>query len=120
MKKILVVDDEPDVLKVVSFRLEKAGYEVLAASNGKIALDLILENKPDLILLDLQMPVMDGYEVCRSIKGDDELKKIPIILLTAKSASIVVDMVNKLEADGYLVKPFDPDELLKEVRKFIG
>ncbi|MDD5194571.1 MAG: response regulator [Candidatus Omnitrophica bacterium] len=120
-KKVLVVDDEPDVLKVVSFRLKKAGYEVLTAVNGKIAIDLILEDKPDLIILDLRMPVMDGYEVCTKIKADETLKKIPVILLTASSGgSNITEKMVELKADDCMIKPFNADELLKKVQKFIG
>ncbi|MFA6079176.1 MAG: response regulator [Candidatus Omnitrophota bacterium] len=119
MKKVLVVDDEQDVLKVVSFRLKKAGYDVATAANGRIALDMVAVNKPDLMLLDIQMPVLDGFEVCKAIKGDEDLKNIPIILLTAKSSSIIIDMVNDLKADDYMVKPFNPEELLDKVRKYL-
>ena len=120
MKKVLVVDDEPDILKVVSFRLKKAGYEVLTASNGKIALDLIFVNRPDLILLDLRMPVMDGAEVCAKIKNDTLLKEIPIILLTASSGGKIAKEAEELKADDYMIKPFDSDILLKKVQKLIS
>ena len=78
-KKILVVDDEPDILSVIAFRLKKSGYEIVTAGDGKETLDLMQNWKPDLILLDIQLPVMDGYEVCRRIKADEELKHIPIV-----------------------------------------
>ena len=120
MKKVLVIDDEPDILKVISFRLKKAGYEVLTASNGKIALDLISVNKPDLILLDLRMPVMGGEEVCAQLKNDALLKEIPIILLTASSGGGIAEKAKELKADDSLVKPFDYDILLGKVQKLIG
>jgi len=119
VKKVLIADDETDILKVVSFRLKKAGYEVFEASNGQIAIDLISQNKPDLILLDLRMPIMDGYEVCAKIKNDETLKNIPIILLTASSSKIA-EKKNELKAEDCMIKPFNPDELLEKVRKLIG
>ncbi|MDD4183704.1 MAG: response regulator [Candidatus Omnitrophica bacterium] len=120
MKKVLVIDDEPDILKVISFRLKKSGYEILTAANGKIALDIISVNKPDLVLLDLRMPVMGGEEVCARIKSDSLLKNIPIILLTASSGGKIAEKAKELGVEDYLVKPFDSDVLLKKVQKLIG
>lgn len=120
MKKILVVDDEPDILKVVSFRLKKAGYEILTAKDGKAALDLIAVNKPDLILLDLRMPVVSGEEVCATLKTSAELKTIPIILLTASSGGKITDKAKELKADDCMVKPFEAEVLLEKVQKLIG
>ncbi len=120
-KKILAVDDEPDILKVVTFRLRKAGYEIITAEDGQKALDLIKAQKPGLVLLDLRLPIIDGSEVCKQVKADDELKSIPIILLTATSSmNKIADKAKELKADDYLTKPFDPEELLKKVKKFIG
>ncbi|UCD55299.1 MAG: response regulator [Candidatus Omnitrophota bacterium] len=118
-KKILVVDDEPDILKVVTFRLRKAGYKVVTAEDGQKALDLAQREKPDLILLDLRLPVIDGYEVCRKLKSDELFKKIPIIFLTASSAATIIDKTKKFKADDYLIKPFEPDDLLKKVKRFM-
>jgi CheY-like chemotaxis protein len=120
MKKVLVVDDEPDILKVISFRLKKAGYEISTAANGKIALDIISGNKPDLVLLDLRMPIMGGEEVCARIKSDALLKDIPIILLTASSGDKITEKAKELGVEDCLVKPFDSDVLLKKVQKLIG
>lgn len=116
-KKILVVDDELDILRVVVFVLEKANYEVLEAVDGKEALDLIKEQTPDLILLDLRLPVIDGYEVCRRLKADEKYKSIPVVLLTASGVSLVVQKTKELKVDGYIIKPFSRDELLLKVRK---
>ncbi|MBN2453795.1 MAG: response regulator [Candidatus Omnitrophica bacterium] len=120
MKKILVVDDEPDVLRVMSFRLKNAGYEILTAANGRIAFDIISKERPDLVLLDLRMPVMDGCETCARIKNDEGLKEIIVILITASSGSKVAERAKELKADDYIIKPFDPDELISKVRKYIG
>ncbi len=118
-KKILVVDDEPDILKIVGFRLKAAGYDVLTSDNGRDGLDMVYKEKPDLILLDLRLPIMDGYEVCTRIKSDNRLKDIPVILLTASSGSVIVDVTKKLKADDYILKPFDPKELIEKIKKFI-
>ena len=119
-KKILVVDDEPDILKVVVFRLEKAGYEVFSAVNGQEALDSIDKIHPDLIVLDLIVPIIDGYEICRRIKADENLKKIPVILLTASITGGLPEKAKMLKAEDYLAKPFEPEVLLQKIKKFIG
>ena len=118
-KKILVVDDEPDILKVVTFRVKKLEYEVVTATNGQEALDLIQKEEPDLILLDIELPVMNGYEVCQRVKTNEKLKHIPIIFLTASSASKIAEKVKEFNADDYLIKPFDSEELLKKIKNFI-
>ncbi|MFA5270812.1 MAG: response regulator [Candidatus Omnitrophota bacterium] len=119
MKKVLIVDDEPDILRVITFRLKKAGYEVFTAENGQSALDLIYANKPDLILLDLRMPIMSGDVVCAKIKKDNALKDIPIILLTASSGAKNAENIKAIETDDYLIKPFEPEVLLEKVKKWI-
>jgi len=118
-KKVLIADDEEDILKLVAFRLDKAGYAVMTAANGREALDLAKKEKPDLILLDLRMPVMDGYELCRMLKSDERLKDIPVIFLTASSAVVVEQKTKEYRAEGYLIKPFKPEELLEKVKRFI-
>ena len=119
-KKILVVDDEADILKVVSFRLAKKGYEVLEATDGPEALDVIRNKKPDLVLLDLALPTMSGYEVCKKVKEDEKLKHIPILFLTASHVDDIQKKMKGYKADGCLVKPFEPEDMLKKVEKFIG
>jgi CheY-like chemotaxis protein len=120
-KKILVIDDEPDILKVTSIRLKKLGYNVLTAVNGKQGLDTIRREKPDLVLLDLVMPVMNGAEVCEQIKNDKVLKHIPIILFTASgSAAITDEKIKKFGADDYIIKPFEPEEFRGKVEKILA
>lgn len=114
--KILIVDDEPDLLKIAVFRLKKAGYEITTAVDGGEALDCIYKNRPDVVLLDLLLPVIDGVEVCRKIKQDDALKNIPVILFTA-SALDIQQKVKEAGAEDYIVKPFDIDELLEKVNR---
>jgi len=119
-KKILIVDDEPDILRTVSFRLEKMGYDILTATNGKEGLEIAHKKKPDLIFLDINMPVMDGYEVCRIIKTDTELKKIPVIFLTVSLPKSIIEKADGFNADDCVTKPFEPEVLLNKIKKFIG
>lgn len=119
-KKILVVDDEPDILKTVNFRLKKAGYEALTAANGQEAIAIIRKEKIDLVLLDLVMPVMDGYELYRIIKGDENFRDIPIIILSASAhKNTVEDTRKELKVEGYLLKPFEAQELLDNIRNVL-
>jgi CheY-like chemotaxis protein len=118
-KKILVVDDEPDILHEVSFILQKKGYEVIPATNGQEALDCIEEKHPDLVILDLWLPLIDGIEVGRRVKADEALRDIPIVLLTA-SVDNIEGKVKEARADDYLLKPFDYMELLEKVKRFVG
>lgn len=119
-KRILIVDDELDLLKIVTFRVKKAGYDIIAASDGQAALDLIQQQKPDLILLDLRLPIVDGWEVCRRIKADENLKYIPVILLSASASSMNQEKIKELNAQDYLMKPFDPEVLLEKIKDLIG
>ncbi len=111
--KILVVDDEASIVNIISFNLKKEGYEVITASDGETGLELALSEKPDLVLLDIMMPQMDGYEVCRKIR---EKSTVPIIMLTARADE--VDKVIGLEmgADDYVTKPFGNRELMARVK----
>ena len=120
-KKILVVDDEPDILRVTSIRLKKLGYNVLTAVDGKQGLDTMRREKPDLVLLDLVMPSMDGAEVCEQLKNDKVLKHVPIILFTAGGSPAMTDeKVKQFGADDYIVKPFDPEEFRGKVEKILA
>ena len=116
-KKILVVDDEPDLLRVATFRLKKAGYEVFFAVDGQQALDSTKEYKPDLILLDLLLPDISGEEVCKRIKADVELERIPVIIFTAITDKID-EKSKSCGADDYLIKPFAIEELLGKIKRF--
>lgn len=118
--KVLVVDDAEDIRKVVTFVLKKEGYEVLEAGDGQEALDSIKNNAPDLVLLDLHLPVLDGPEVLKQLKSDELLKSIPVVLLTASDQSIIEEKTDDLNPDGVLKKPFNADVLKEEVRKYLG
>lgn len=111
--KILVVDDEKSIVNIIAYNLKKEGYEVICAGDGEVALKLAIEQTPDLILLDIMMPKMDGYEVCRKVR---EKSSVPIIMLTARADE--VDKVIGLEmgADDYVTKPFGNRELLARVK----
>ncbi len=115
-KTILIVDDEKDVRDLVSFNLEANGYDPRNASSGEEALQMIQRQPPDLVVLDLMLPGIDGLEVCRSLKGDSRAKSIPVIMLTAKGeeADIVIGL--ELGADDYVVKPFSPRVLMARIR----
>jgi len=115
-KKILIVDDEADLLKLTAFRLKKSGYEVLTAVNGKEALDLIQNDRPDLMLLDLRIPLISGYDVCKRVRADDKLKDMPVILFTASTDGIT-DRMREVGANNYLIKPFDQEGLLGKIKK---
>lgn len=115
-EKILVVDDEEDLLELVRFNLAKEGYRVICAATGEEALELVREERPDMILLDLMLPGIDGWDVCRELKSDAKTARIPIIMITARSED--VDVVTSLElgADDYLSKPFSPRVLLARMK----
>lgn len=117
-KKILLVDDEPDILAVTVTRLKVSGYEVLVARDSEEALALLDKGKPELILLDLLLPKMQGDELCKKLKSDIKFKDIPIILFTA-SAVRVPEKVEEMGADDYIVKPFESENLLFKIKKLI-
>ena len=114
--KVLLVEDEEDIREMVHFNLFKERYEVLLASDGQAALDIATNENPDLIVLDVMIPKVDGFEVCRTLKKDIETKKIPIIMLTAKGEE--EDVIKGLEvgADDYITKPFSPKVLLARIK----
>ena len=119
MAKILVVDDEPDALDLVAFNLKQAGLEVVTADDGAAALKRAREVVPDLILLDLMLPEVDGLEVCKQLRRDPATSSIPIIMLTAKAAEIDRVLGLELGADDYVTKPFSPRELVLRVKNLI-
>jgi len=119
-KRILIVEDEPDVLELVAFRLEKAGYEIRTAVDGQEGLDLIRAERPDLVLLDLRLPVVDGPEVYEQVKNDEGIRHIPIILFTATVDAKAAAETEGVEADDYIIKPFEPEELFNKVKNTIG
>ena len=115
-EKILVVDDEEHILELISFNLTNDGYKVIKANNGIDAVRLAIEEKPKLILLDLMIPGKDGYDVCREVRSNSEIRNIPIIMLTAKSEELDKILGLELGADDYITKPFSVRELLARVK----
>jgi CheY-like chemotaxis protein len=118
-KKILFVDDEPDVRKLTSLRLEKLGYEVLTAIDCREAFDVIQDKKPDLVLLDLILPIVFGTELCKRVKNNGELKHIPIILFTAYDAIMTAEKAESMGADGYIAKPLDLEEFVNKIEQIL-
>ena len=119
-KKILVVDDEVDLVETVRFPLEIEGYNVLVAYNGEEALNQARKENPDLILLDLMLPKLDGYKVCRLLKFDERYKHIPILMLTAKTQEKDKVLGMETGADEYITKPFEMDYLMGKVKEYLG
>ncbi|MEW6266782.1 MAG: response regulator transcription factor [Thermodesulfobacteriota bacterium] len=113
---ILVVEDERDILDLIEYNLHEAGYHVLRAMNGQEALDLARKQRPDLVVLDLMLPGLDGKEVCRRIKQDESLRQIPVVMLTAKAEEVDRIVGLELGADDYMTKPFSPRELVLRVK----
>jgi len=118
-KNILVIDDEPDLCSTVKARLEANGFNVLTALSGQEGLDKVKEYKPDLIILDLMMPVMDGFEVCQRLKKDALTSAIPVVVLTALEQEEAAKKALSIGAEGYLVKPFEQESLLFTIREFL-
>ena len=118
-KQILVVEDEEDILELVSFNLKKQGYQVRGVTSGEEALQEVRRKIPSLIILDLMLPGVDGFDVCKSLKNNPRTKAVPIVMLTARSeeADIVIGL--ELGADDYLTKPFSPKELIARVRAIL-
>ena len=119
-KKILVVDDDLVTQMVLSVRLEVNGYDVITAPDGEEGLKKAKEENPDLLVLDLMMPKMNGYEVCRMLKFDDQYKNIPIIVLSALDQQEEREKAVESGADAVFIKPFDLELLLVKIRGFIG
>lgn len=117
--KVLVVDDEIPIQRIVKFNLEKEGYVVFLADDGKKALESVKQNRPDMILLDVMMPEMDGYEVCKVLKKDTKTKNIPVIMLTARGQESDEKKGLSSGADDYITKPFSPKKLMELVRQKI-
>ncbi|HOE97659.1 MAG TPA: response regulator [Candidatus Sumerlaeota bacterium] len=111
--KVLLADDEEDVKVVLKMFLESKGYDIVTAYDGLDAIDQARTHKPDVILLDIMMPLVDGFEVCRKLKGDPETAEIPIIMLSAASHAESVQKGLDAGAAEYLIKPFEPEQLVK-------
>jgi len=118
-KEILIVDDEPSIVVPIQFLMEQQGYSVLVAENGEDALDVIYKYKPDLILLDIMLPRIDGYEVCEIVRLNPEYRNVKIIFLTAKGREVEIAKGLALGANAYIVKPFSNTELIAKVKELL-
>lgn len=118
-KTILIVEDEQNLVELLKFRLEANGYKVETAFDGVEGLSKIDKLKPDLVILDIMMPKMHGYEVCRRAKKDEKTKNIPIIILTARTQNRDMEQAKATGADFFISKPFEPADLLEEIKKLI-
>jgi two-component system response regulator VicR len=120
-KRVVCIEDEPEMIDLVRLILGRKGFDVIGANGGIEGLETVQRERPDLVLLDLMMPDMDGWEVYQQMKADDDLRNIPVVVVTAKAQSI--DKVLGLhiaKVDDYITKPFGPQELLESVEKIIG
>ena len=119
-KEILIVDDEPSIVVPIQFLMEQQGFNVLVAGNGEDALDIIYKYKLDLILLDIMLPRIDGYEVCEIVRLDPRYRDIKIIFLTAKGREVEIAKGLALGADAYITKPFSNAELVSQVKELLA
>ena len=120
MAKILIAEDERDIRELITFTLRYAGHEVTPAANGEEALALAREHVPELILMDVRMPKMTGYEACRHMKADEKLKNVPVIFLSAKGQETEIQTGLEVGASDYILKPFAPDQLIKRVSEILS
>ena len=119
-KRILVVEDTEDNRRIMRDLLSSAGYELIEAETGEAGVAMAKSHRPDLILMDIQLPVLDGYEASRQIKADPALRDIPIIAVTSYALSGDEEKTRAAGCNGYVAKPFSPRQLLQKVREFIG
>ncbi|MEA3435725.1 MAG: response regulator [Thermodesulfobacteriota bacterium] len=118
-KKILIVDDEPSIIVPLQFLMEQNGYDVMVAFSGEEAMEIIADKKVDLILLDIMLPVIDGFEVCQRVRENPQWNKIKIILLTALGSDANVEKGLALGADAYITKPFSNIEIVDKVKELL-
>lgn len=119
MERVLIVDDDPDIVRLVSYNLSSAGFEVQTATTGRAALELVQKQPPDLIVLDVMLPDVDGLEVCRTVRQQASSRRIPILMLTARGDEIDRVVGFELGADDYVSKPFSPRELVLRVKSIL-
>jgi len=118
-KRILIIEDYPHIVEVLKMRLEAAGYEVLVAYDGYKGLQMAQRERPDLIILDIMLPKMDGYKVCRFLKFDERYRSIPIFVLTSRTAKTDQELSLRVGADEYFAKPYNPITLMAKVREYL-
>jgi CheY-like chemotaxis protein len=119
-KRILICDDDPAILRVIQVNLEVEGYDVLTAHHGEEALEVAHAEHPDLIILDIMMPRLDGYQTCEQLKAADDTKEIPVIFLSAKAQASDIEKGKSYGVEEYLTKPFDPTDLIDVVERLLA
>jgi len=119
MSSILIIEDEIDILELVEYHLKQSGFQVLTATDGSAGLELAIKKRPDLIILDLMLPVMEGKDVCRALKANPITKPIPVLMLTAKAEELDRVIGLELGADDYVTKPFSPRELVLRIKAIL-
>ena len=119
-KRVLIADDEPNIVTALEFLLEHNGYEVYIARNGDAALKMVEQHRPDLVLLDVMMPVKSGFEVCQRMRERADWRDIKIIMLTAKGRDVEMSKGLSLGADSYITKPFSTQELVAKINALLG
>ena len=119
-KKVLIADDEPNIVTALEFLLERNGYEVYIARNGDAALKLVEQHRPDLVLLDVMMPLKSGFEVCQRMRERADWRDIKIIMLTAKGRDVEISKGLSIGADSYITKPFSTQELVAKINGLLG
>ena len=120
MAKILIAEDERDIRELITFTLKYAGHEVHQAANGEESVSMARDVMPDLIMMDVRMPKMTGYEACRLLKADEKVKHIPVVFLSAKGQETEIQTGLEVGATDYILKPFAPDQLIKRVSEILG
>jgi two-component system alkaline phosphatase synthesis response regulator PhoP len=119
-KKILVIEDDPATLRLIDYSLRHEGYQVLTALNGLEGLRKVHDEKPDLLVLDVMLPGMDGFEICHSLRSEPDTAQLPILMLSAKAQEIDKDTGLKVGADDYLAKPADPSEIVSRIESLLA
>lgn len=120
MARILIADDERDIRDLIAFTLQLAGHQVIATSNGEEAWQAATQELPDLILMDVRMPRLTGYEACRQLKAGEKTRSIPVVFLSAKGQDAEVQAGLEVGATDYILKPFAPDQLIEKVRTLLA
>ncbi len=118
-KRVLICDDDPVILRLLEVNLELEGYEVLTAHHGEEALEIANRELPDLVILDIMMPRLDGYQTCERLKNADETKDIPVVFLSAKAQASDIEKGKTYGVADYLTKPFDPDTLVETIERLL-
>ena len=119
MKKVLYIEDEPEQIEVIQTRLEKLGYKVISAQDGSEGLKKVGQEKPDLVLLDIFMPKINGLEVCKTLKNNPKTKHIPIILITASGVNYVEEQGQNVQADACILKPYESQDLIAKIKALL-